>query len=125
IRDHFRYVRLGLAGGLASEGSDAAPRIESLRDDAHSYAAAGVSLHTADSIVDRLRAAVESTGATGFGAFAGLRPLDDRRLLAASTDGVGTKLMLARERGRLRDCGADLAAHCINDVATCGAEPLM
>ena len=84
-----------------------------------------MSLHTADSIVDRLRAAVESTGATGFGAFAGLRPLDDRRLLAASTDGVGTKLMLARERGRLRDCGADLAAHCINDVATCGAEPLM
>jgi phosphoribosylformylglycinamidine cyclo-ligase len=33
--------------------------------------------------------------------------------------------MLARARGRLRDCGADLAAHCINDVATCGAEPLM
>jgi phosphoribosylformylglycinamidine cyclo-ligase len=96
-----------------------------LRDDGHSYAAAGVSLHTAESVVDRLRAAVESTGATGFGAFAGLQPLDDRRLLAASTDGVGTKLILARERGRLRDCGADLAAHCINDVATCGAEPLM
>jgi phosphoribosylformylglycinamidine cyclo-ligase len=33
--------------------------------------------------------------------------------------------VLARQRGRLRDCGADLAAHCINDVATCGAEPLM
>ena len=33
--------------------------------------------------------------------------------------------MLARARGRLRDCGADLAAHCINDVATCGADPLM
>src|SRR5690349_21994124 len=90
-----------------------------------SYAAAGVSLATAGSVVERLRAAVESTGATGFGAFAGLHPLDDRRLLAASTDGVGTKLILARQRGRLRDCGADLAAHCINDVATCGAEPLM
>ena len=60
-----------------------------------------------------------------FGAFAGLHALDDRRLLAASTDGVGTKLIVARARGRLRDCGADLAAHCINDVATCGAEPLM
>jgi len=46
-------------------------------------------------------------------------------LLAASTDGVGTKLILARRRGRLRACGADLAAHCINDVATCGAEPLV
>jgi phosphoribosylformylglycinamidine cyclo-ligase len=88
------------------------------------YAAAGVSLATADSVVERLRRAVESTGAEGFGAFAGLYPLDDRRLLAASTDGVGTKLVLARERGALRNCGADLAAHCINDVLTTGADPL-
>jgi phosphoribosylformylglycinamidine cyclo-ligase len=84
-----------------------------------------VSLATAGSVVERLRAAVESTGASGFGAFAGLVPLDGDRLLAASTDGVGTKLILARARGRLRDCGADLAAHCINDVLTCGADPLM
>lgn len=88
------------------------------------YAGSGVSLATAESIVERLRAAVESTGATGFGAFAGLHQLDAERFLAASTDSVGTKLILARERGRLRACGADLAAHCINDVATCGAEPL-
>jgi phosphoribosylformylglycinamidine cyclo-ligase len=88
------------------------------------YEQAGVSLATADAVVERLRAAVESTGATGFGAFAGLYELDERRLLAASTDGVGTKLVLARQRGRLRACGADLAAHCINDVATTGAEPL-
>ena len=88
------------------------------------YAAAGVSFATADAVVERLRAAVESTGAGGFGAFAGLYPLDDRRLLAASTDGVGTKLILARERGSLRACGADLAAHCINDVLTTGAAPL-
>jgi phosphoribosylformylglycinamidine cyclo-ligase len=33
--------------------------------------------------------------------------------------------VLARQRGRLRDCGADLAAHCINDVLTCGADPLI
>jgi phosphoribosylformylglycinamidine cyclo-ligase len=91
----------------------------------HSYEAAGVSLAKAGDVVERLRAAVESTGAQGFGAFAGLHPLDDRRLLAASTDGVGTKLTLARQRGRLRACGADLAAHCINDVITTGAEPLM
>jgi phosphoribosylformylglycinamidine cyclo-ligase len=90
-----------------------------------SYAQAGVSLETADAVVERLRAAVESTGATGFGAFAGLHPLGDGRLLAASTDGVGTKLIVARERGRLRNCGADLAAHCINDVITTGATPLM
>jgi phosphoribosylformylglycinamidine cyclo-ligase len=90
-----------------------------------SYAHAGVSLETADAVVDRLRAAVESTGAKGFGAFAGLHPLGGGRLLAASTDGVGTKLIVARERGRLHDCGADLAAHCINDVITTGATPLV
>jgi phosphoribosylformylglycinamidine cyclo-ligase len=88
------------------------------------YESAGVSLAIAESIVERLRGAVESTGASGFGAFAGLYPLDDGRQLAASTDSVGTKLILARERGRLRDCGADLAAHCINDVITTGARPL-
>ena len=33
--------------------------------------------------------------------------------------------MLARQRGLLRNCGADLAAHCINDVVACGAEPLL
>jgi phosphoribosylformylglycinamidine cyclo-ligase len=88
------------------------------------YEGAGVSLGTAEAVVERLRAAVESTGATGFGAFAGLYRFDDRRLLAASTDSVGTKLILARERGALRACGADLAAHCINDVITTGAEPL-
>jgi phosphoribosylformylglycinamidine cyclo-ligase len=88
------------------------------------YEDAGVSLATAGAVVGRLRAAVESTGAKGFGAFAGLYPLDERRLLAASTDGVGTKLILARERGALRACGADLAAHCINDVITTGADPL-
>jgi phosphoribosylformylglycinamidine cyclo-ligase len=95
----------------------------SLKD--RTYAAAGVSLSVADAVVERLRAAVESTGARGFGGFAGLHPLDERRLLAASTDGVGTKLMLARERGALRACGADLAAHCINDVLTTGADPLL
>jgi phosphoribosylformylglycinamidine cyclo-ligase len=88
------------------------------------YAAAGVSIEKGDAVVERLRAAVESTGASGFGVFAGLYPLGDGRLLAASTDSVGTKLILARQRGRLRTCGADLAAHCINDVLTTGAEPL-
>ena len=88
------------------------------------YEAAGVSLAAAQEVVERLRAAVESTGAQGFGAFAGLYPLDERRLLAASTDSVGSKLVLSRRAGRLRDAGRDLAAHCLNDVLTAGAEPL-
>ncbi len=88
------------------------------------YEEAGVSLAAAEEVVERLRAAVESTGAKGFGAFAGLYPLDEHRLLAASTDGVGSKLILSRRAGRLRDAGRDLAAHCIDDVLTTGAEPL-
>jgi phosphoribosylformylglycinamidine cyclo-ligase len=88
------------------------------------YAEAGVSLTAAESVVERLRKAVESTGAKGLGGFAGLFPLDEQRLLAATTDGVGTKLILLREAGRLRDGGRDLAAHCINDVVTTGAKPL-
>jgi phosphoribosylformylglycinamidine cyclo-ligase len=89
-----------------------------------SYDAAGVSLATAGAVVERLRAAVESTGAAGFGTFAGLYPLGDDRLLAASLDSIGTKPIVARARGALRNCGADMAAHCINDVLTTGAEPL-
>jgi phosphoribosylformylglycinamidine cyclo-ligase len=92
------------------------------------YAAAGVSLATAEAIVERLRAAIESTRTPAvegdFGGFAGLFAVDDRRLLAASTDSVGSKLVLGRRAGRLRWCGMDLAAHCINDVLTTGAEPL-
>jgi phosphoribosylformylglycinamidine cyclo-ligase len=95
-----------------------------LTEDARSYAAAGVSLATANAVVERLRAAVESTGARGFGHFAGLYPLDERRFLAASTDGVGSKLMLQRRAGKLRWGGMDLAAHCINDVVCTGATPL-
>lgn len=88
------------------------------------YDAAGVSLATAESIVERLRTAVESTGAEAFGTFAGLYPLDDHRLLASSMDSVGSKLMLARRAGRLHWAGMDLAAHCINDVLCSGADPL-
>ena len=92
--------------------------------DTRTYEAAGVSLATADAVVERLRAAVESTGAAGFGFFAGLFPLDEHRFLAASTDSVGSKLMLHRRAGTLRWGGMDLAAHCIDDVLCSGAEPL-
>jgi phosphoribosylformylglycinamidine cyclo-ligase len=99
-------------------------RLDGLSGESKTYEAAGVSLATADAIVERLRTAVESTGAEGYGGFAGLHPLDERRFLAASTDSVGSKLMLSRRAGRLRWAGMDLAAHCIDDVLCTGAEPL-
>src|SRR5581483_5376748 len=82
-----------------------------------SYEGAGVSLATAGAVVERLRVAVESTGADGFGAFAGLYPLGDDRFLAASLDSIGTKPIVARARGALRSCGMDFAACCVGIVA--------
>ena len=106
---------------VRSEGTAPKSRISLVA----TYEEAGVSIERGEAVVGRIRAAVESTGTTGFGAFAGLHPLDDGRLLAATIDSIGTKPIVARPRGKLRNCGADMAAHCINDVITCGADPLV
>jgi phosphoribosylformylglycinamidine cyclo-ligase len=58
------------------------------------------------------------------GGFAGLYRIGEGRLLAAATDGVGTKLEIARQTGRLDSVGIDLVAMCADDVACTGAEPL-
>jgi phosphoribosylformylglycinamidine cyclo-ligase len=58
------------------------------------------------------------------GGFAGLFSIGDGRLLAAATDGVGTKLEFARVTGRLGTVGIDLVAMCADDVVCTGAEPL-
>ncbi|MFW6174585.1 MAG: phosphoribosylformylglycinamidine cyclo-ligase, partial [Chloroflexota bacterium] len=65
-----------------------------------------------------------SLGRPGF--FAGVyeQSPDDQTLLAASADGVGTKLALARGAGRFRGVGMDLVNHCVNDILTTGARPM-
>jgi phosphoribosylformylglycinamidine cyclo-ligase len=96
-----------------------------------SYSQAGVSLQAADAVVERLRRAVASTRTPrvlgDLGGFAGLVSAGGYRdpVLVAGTDGVGTKLLLQREAGRLRDSGIDLVAMCVNDVLTCGADPAL
>ncbi len=62
--------------------------------------------------------------AEGVGGFAGLFRIGDGKLLAAATDGVGTKLEIARMAGRLDTVGIDLVAMCADDVVCTGAEPL-
>ncbi len=95
------------------------------------YRAAGVDVEAGEAAVALMREAVASTrrpevvGALGGFAGAIEIPAGYRRpLLVASTDGVGTKVALARRAGRLAGLGVDLVAMCADDVACAGAEPL-
>lgn len=87
------------------------------------YAAAGVDIDAGDAAVQRLRSFVE-----GIGGFGGQFPLDVSGLrepvLVASTDGVGTKLVVARDTGRYDTVGIDLVAMCVDDLVCLGAKPL-
>jgi phosphoribosylformylglycinamidine cyclo-ligase len=87
------------------------------------YAGAGVDIAAGDAAVDRLRSMVQ-----GIGGFGGQFPLDIGRyrapVLVASTDGVGTKMVVARDTGRYETVGIDLVAMCVDDLVCVGAEPL-
>jgi phosphoribosylformylglycinamidine cyclo-ligase len=92
------------------------------------YAAAGVDVDAYERMLERVRPLIAGThGAavvTGVGPFAGLYKLPGGGLLAASADGVGTKIKVAVAAGRHRGIGVDLVNHCVNDIATAGARPL-
>ncbi|MDP8921457.1 MAG: phosphoribosylformylglycinamidine cyclo-ligase [Chloroflexota bacterium] len=102
------------------------------------YTHAGVDIAAGERAVDLIKASVRSTwapvhGPTGprvlgdLGAFSGLVTLGTRYrepVLVSSTDGVGTKLIVAIALDRHDTIGRDLVAHCVNDVLTSGAEPL-
>jgi phosphoribosylformylglycinamidine cyclo-ligase len=85
----------------------------------HTYAQAGVDIGAGEDLVRRIQQFT-----SGIGGFAGTYPLGDGRLLAAATDGVGTKLELAQRLGQLDGLGQDLVAMCVNDLITIGARPL-
>ena len=97
-----------------------------------SYRDAGVDIDAGNELVERIKPAVRRTlrpeVLTGLGGFGALFRLDPERwtepLLVSGTDGVGTKLLLARMLGRHDTIGIDLVAMCVNDILTCGAEPL-
>lgn len=97
-----------------------------------SYRDAGVDIDAGNELVSRIRNSARSTsragvigGLGGFGALFDLKREGWRDpLLVSGTDGVGTKLMLARSLGRHDTIGIDLVAMCVNDILTSGAEPL-
>jgi len=103
------------------------------------YRDAGVDIDANDVMVERIRSAVHGTYGPrvlpSHGGFAGLMRLDfDERLLArnyrkpvlvACTDGVGSKVLVGIQAGRVRSLGIDLVAMSVNDMLTVGAEPLL
>src|SRR4030042_741217 len=97
-----------------------------------SYKKSGVDIDKANIFVQRIKPLIRSTKRPGWvsniGAFAGFfRPSMSAYkdpIIVASTDGVGTKLMIANWVGKHDTVGIDLVAMCVNDIVTCGAEPL-
>ncbi|MDP6175282.1 MAG: AIR synthase related protein, partial [Rhodospirillales bacterium] len=96
------------------------------------YKQAGVDIAAGDSIVETIKPLAEATrrpgamdGLGGFGALFDPKAAGyEDPVLVAATDGVGTKLILAREAGLHQYVGIDLVAMCVNDLVVQGAEPL-
>ena len=91
------------------------------------YAAAGVDIEAGDRAVELIKKRLTSTRPEvvgGLGGFAGLFKLDDGRMLATSTDGVGTKVAIAQAMDRHDTIGIDLVGMVVDDIVVCGAEPL-
>ncbi len=98
-----------------------------LRD---AYARAGVDIGAGNEAVSRYRDVTASwrhpKQLGGIGGFSGLfeLPGDTRKALAASTDGVGTKILIAAQLRRYGSVGADLVNHCVNDILVVNATAL-
>lgn len=95
------------------------------------YRTAGVDVEAGRQFVGRIKDLVAQTHRPGvlggLGGFGGLFELPTgyrQPVLVSGTDGVGTKLKLAHQLDRHDTVGIDLVAMCVNDVLTCGAEPL-
>jgi phosphoribosylformylglycinamidine cyclo-ligase len=95
------------------------------------YAKAGVNIEKGNELVDSIKLSVNATHDRrvlgGIGGFAGLFQLGSKYknpVLVGCTDGVGTKVALSQAHNKTHLTGQDLVAMCVNDMVTCGAEPL-
>ncbi|QRP61703.1 phosphoribosylformylglycinamidine cyclo-ligase [Corynebacterium minutissimum] len=96
----------------------------------NTYAAAGVNIEEGDRAVKLItphaQRATRPEVMGGLGGFAGLFKLGEYKepILAAGSDGVGTKLAVAQAMDKHDTIGIDLVAMCVDDLVVCGAEPL-
>lgn len=92
------------------------------------YKDAGVDIERGDEFVERIKARVKTTYGdrvvSGVGGFAALYKMGEDKLLAAGTDGCGTKVKVAQVLDKHDTIGIDLVAMCVNDVICTGAKPL-
>ena len=96
------------------------------------YKEAGVDIEAGDALVDHIKPLAAATSRAGvLGGLGGFGALFDLKaagftdpILVSSTDGVGTKLLIAIETGLHGTVGIDLVAMCVNDLVVQGAEPL-
>ena len=95
------------------------------------YKEAGVDIEAGENAVRRIKDKVRSTFNANvlseLGSFGGLYRIDDswnKPVLVSSTDGVGTKLLVAIQAGVYHTVGQDLVNHCVNDILVQGAKPL-
>jgi phosphoribosylformylglycinamidine cyclo-ligase len=92
------------------------------------YKDSGVDPERAARILSELRPAIEAThgpkAVGGIGGFSGVVRSPEGGFLVATADGVGTKVLVARELGRDRDMARDIVHHCVNDCLCAGARPL-
>lgn len=92
-----------------------------------SYESAGVDIEKGDRFANFI-AGIESRAVSkAIGGFAGGLEIDLHKyrqpVLLSTTDGVGTKLLVAKKLGVFDSLGIDLVAMCVNDLVVCGAEP--
>lgn len=98
----------------------------------YSYKSSGVNIDKASNVLNQLRKTITSTFSdrvlSNLSSYSGLYQPDlknyENPVLVSSTDGVGTKILLAKKLNDYQNIGQDAVAMCLNDIICCGAKPL-
>ena len=102
------------------------------KDSQLDYKKSGVDVDAGYELVKRIKPFVKKTKRpeilSGLGSFSAISRIPshiENPLLVTCTDGVGTKIEIAKAENRFENLGIDLVAMCVNDLIVCGAEPLL